>query len=238
MTDHAQNMGLIALIIDGVTHGLAVDGKTFVFLSEGFVPAVQGSVQFYGIDADQDIADNRLTWDDVTFLDTTAAEALPGIVAEAFGPIGDGSISAHPTEAGTGHNGQNRGESMPATLGSARVGDFGKEGRQRLHLLSIKHHFGTSSMVGGLENRLAQQPSGISLQRFDEDLFGERSRRGVSIAGSTKASGLTHVEPVGRLINGPLETLGVHKGLQQYHGMSKSFLPICIKAALAQGQNA
>ncbi len=44
MTDDAQNMGLIPLIIDGVAHGFAVDGKSFVFLSVDFVPTLQGSV--------------------------------------------------------------------------------------------------------------------------------------------------------------------------------------------------
>jgi len=44
MTDDAQNMALIPLIIDGVAHGFAVDGKTFVFLSVGFVPTLQALV--------------------------------------------------------------------------------------------------------------------------------------------------------------------------------------------------
>jgi Na+-transporting NADH:ubiquinone oxidoreductase subunit NqrD len=63
VTDHAEHMGLVPLIIDGVAHGLAVDGKTFVFLSVGFVPMLQGSVQMHGINTDQDIADDGLTWD-------------------------------------------------------------------------------------------------------------------------------------------------------------------------------
>ena len=89
----------------------------------------------------------RFTGDDVTVLGITAAEALPGIFAEAFGPIGDGPVSAHATQAGPGGNGQNRGESMPSPLGSARIGDFGKKGREGLHLLSIEHHFGTSCTI-------------------------------------------------------------------------------------------
>ena len=130
MTDHAQNMGLIDFIIDGIAQGLAVDGKTFIFLSVSFVPTLQGSIQIHGIDPDQDIADDRFTWDDVTVLGKTAAEALPGIFAEASGPIGHGPVSAHSTQASPSYNGQNRGESMPSTLGSARIGDFGKKGRE------------------------------------------------------------------------------------------------------------
>jgi len=37
MTDNAENMDLMPLIIDGVEHGFAVDGKSFVLLSVGFV---------------------------------------------------------------------------------------------------------------------------------------------------------------------------------------------------------
>ena len=80
MTDHAQHMRLIALIIDGVTHGLAVKGKTFIVLRMGLVPSLQGSVQMHGIDTDQNIADDRLTWNDVTLLLIAAAEAPPGVL--------------------------------------------------------------------------------------------------------------------------------------------------------------
>jgi hypothetical protein len=129
MTDDAKHMGSMSLIIDGVAHGFTVNGKTFVFLSVGFVPTLQGSVQIDGIDPDQNIADNRLTWDDVTFIGIAAAEALPGIFTEAFGPISHGPVSAHSTQASPGDNGQNGSEPMPSPLDSTRVGDFGKEGR-------------------------------------------------------------------------------------------------------------
>jgi hypothetical protein len=67
-----------------------------------------------------------------TLLDTTAAEALPGILAEAFGPIGHGLIATQATQAGSGGNRQNRGQSMSPPLGSARIGNLSKKGRQRL----------------------------------------------------------------------------------------------------------
>jgi len=44
MTDDAENMGLMPLFIDGVAHGFAVDGQTFVFWGVGLVPALQGSI--------------------------------------------------------------------------------------------------------------------------------------------------------------------------------------------------
>jgi len=129
MTNDAKHMGSMSLIIDGVAHGLTVNGQTFVFLSVGFVPTLQGSVQIGGIDPDQNIADNRLTWDHVTLFGIAAAEASSGVFTEAFGPIGDGPVSAHSTQASPGGNGQNGSEPMPSPLDSTRVGDFGKKTR-------------------------------------------------------------------------------------------------------------
>ena len=40
MTDCAHDVSLIALIVDGVTHGLSIDGQTFVLLTIGLVPAL------------------------------------------------------------------------------------------------------------------------------------------------------------------------------------------------------
>ena len=60
MTDDAENMGLLPLFIDGIAHGFAVDCQAFVFLSVGLVPALQGSIEMYGIDPDQDIAEDSL----------------------------------------------------------------------------------------------------------------------------------------------------------------------------------
>ena len=45
MTDDAHHMRRLTLLVQGVAHGLAVDGQTFVLSGVGFVPAVQGAVQ-------------------------------------------------------------------------------------------------------------------------------------------------------------------------------------------------
>jgi hypothetical protein len=129
MTDDTENMSLMPLIVNGVAHGFAVDGKTFVFFSVGFVPTLQGSVEMHRIDPDQDITDDVLAWDKVIAVCVAASETLPGLLAKAFGPICDSSVSAHSTQASPRCNGQNRGESMPSALGSAGIGDFGEKGR-------------------------------------------------------------------------------------------------------------
>ena len=140
-------MCLIPLIVDSVAHGLAVEGKTFVMLGIGFVPVLQSSVQMDGIDPDQNITDDVFAGDNIVVVGITAAETLPGIFVEAFGPIGDCPVSAHSTQAGPGGNGQDCGKSMPSPLSSTRIGYFGEKGRKGLHLLSIDHHFGTSCTI-------------------------------------------------------------------------------------------
>lgn len=127
MTDDAHDMGLMTFIIDGVAHGLAVYGEAFVVLPIGSVPALKCAVEMHGIDADEDIPDDVLARDNAAAVFAAAAEALPGLLAKAFGPIRDGLVSAHPAQACPGGNGENRTEAMPSTLGAAGIRDTCKE---------------------------------------------------------------------------------------------------------------
>ena len=65
MAHHTHDVGLISLVIEGVAHGLAVDGQAFVS-ALGVVPLLQGPIQVLGIDADQQIPEDILTGDDET----------------------------------------------------------------------------------------------------------------------------------------------------------------------------
>jgi len=147
VADKTQNVSSLPFIINGIAHGLAVYGKAFVVVGIGLIPVLQGSVKMDGIDPDQDIADNVFAGDTVLAVVIAAPEPPPGILAKAFGPIGDCPVSAHPTQAGPGGNSQDGGESMPSPLRATRIGDIGEKGRERLHLVSIQHHFGTSGTI-------------------------------------------------------------------------------------------
>ncbi len=105
MTDCAHDMGLIALIVDGVTHGFPVNGQRFVVLTIGLVPSLQGTVKMHGVDADQDITDDRQARYDVALVLVPAAETLSSPLSKAFGPIGDGQVAVHPTQGCAGGNG-------------------------------------------------------------------------------------------------------------------------------------
>ena len=91
MTDDAHHMSWVTLRVEGIAHGFAVEGQTFVFPGVGLIPAAQGAVQVRRVDADQHVADDRLAGHDVTTLFATAAEALARFRPETFRPVGDRS---------------------------------------------------------------------------------------------------------------------------------------------------
>ena len=127
MTDDAHDMGLMALLINGIAHCLAVDCETFVLFPVGLVPALQGEIEVEGSYTDKDIADNVLAWNHIAAVFATAAEPLTRLGAEAIGPVRDGLVSAHPTQDCSCCNGQHGGKSMASPLGAAGIGDIGKE---------------------------------------------------------------------------------------------------------------
>ena len=87
MTNCAHDMGLIALIVNGVTHGFSINGQRFVVLTIGLVPALECTVEMHGVDADQYITDGGQTRYDVALVLVSAAEPLSGPLSKAFGPI-------------------------------------------------------------------------------------------------------------------------------------------------------
>ena len=78
MTDDAHDVGLTVLI-NGIAHGLAVYGKTFVSLSIGFIPALDRFIQMDRIDTDEDITDDGLAGNNAAAVILPAAEALSSL---------------------------------------------------------------------------------------------------------------------------------------------------------------
>ena len=105
MTDCAHDVSLIALIVDGVTHGFSINGQRFVVLTIGLVPALQGTVKMHGVHADQYVTDDGQTRYDVALVLVPAAETLSGPLSKAFSPIRDGQVVALPTQGCAGGNG-------------------------------------------------------------------------------------------------------------------------------------
>jgi len=61
MADDAENMGLTGVLVDGITHGLTIDGQALVIGALLCVPALQGTIQMHRIDSSEHIADDGST---------------------------------------------------------------------------------------------------------------------------------------------------------------------------------
>ncbi len=237
MTDDTHHMGWTAFFIEGVAHGLAVDGEAFILPGVGFVPALQGAVQVRGFDADQHIADDRLTGHDVTALFATAAEALARLLPQTLRPVGDRPVAAHAAQDGPGGDAQHGGQAMAPALGTARIGNLPEKRGQGLHLRGGEHDFGTSALIRGRKNGLGQQPAGIGLQGLDEDHLGRLRRGRVPEPGAAKPARVPHIDPVRRSINGPPKAQRVDESFQQEHAMPEGSFPVARQTPLADRQN-
>jgi hypothetical protein len=56
MTDSAHNVNLMALLVNGIAHCLAINGQSLVLFAMDLIPMLQGAVQFHGINADKHIS--------------------------------------------------------------------------------------------------------------------------------------------------------------------------------------
>ena len=147
MADNAHDVGLIALIVNGVAHGFAIDGQALVAAGVDAVPFLQGVVEACRIDPDEHIADDRQTRHAVVAVSVAALEAPACFLSEAVGPIGDGLVAAHATQGCCGGDGQNGCQTMASALGASRIGDVGEKSGQRLHVLSRQHDFRISCLI-------------------------------------------------------------------------------------------
>src|SRR5437016_8752764 len=127
MTDDAHHMSLLTLLIQGVAHGLAVDGQTLISRAIDFVPALQGLVQLRGRDADQHMAQAVLSGHDITTLFAPPAKALSRFLPQALRPIRDGLVTAHPAQHGPRGDPQHHGQTMAPPLGPAGIGNLRKK---------------------------------------------------------------------------------------------------------------
>lgn len=172
MADNAHDMGLMALIIDGVAHGFAIDGQALVAAGVDAVPFLQGSVEMDRIDADEHITDDRQARHAVMAVFVSASETPARFLSEAFGPIGEALVAAHAAQSCRGSNGQDRIEAMAPALGATWIGDVGEKAGQRMHVLSRQHDFGPSCLIKWWQHGSGQKRLRIGAQRFDENHFG------------------------------------------------------------------
>ncbi len=84
MADNPQNVGLPTLLVDGIAHGLAVDGEGFVAGGVAGVPGLQGAVHVVGVDAGQHLANDGAAGNEVVAVAVTATKARSRFLAQSF----------------------------------------------------------------------------------------------------------------------------------------------------------
>ncbi len=98
MADRAEDVGLLALWVQGVAHGLAINGEAGVLVAINLIPCLECLIQLPRIDTDQQVAEHRQAGHLITAFFSAATGPLPGLLAEAFGPIRDGLVAPHPAQ--------------------------------------------------------------------------------------------------------------------------------------------
>jgi len=135
MSDNAEDVGLALLAVEGIAHGLAIDGQALVVVGHLRVPALQGAVQGRGVDTREHVTDAGAAGHLVAAVTVAATKTRAGLLAEILGPSGDGLVTARTAEYRGGGNRQHHRQGMPASLATTRVGDPGEEGGKRTHVL-------------------------------------------------------------------------------------------------------
>ena len=87
MTDYTHDVDLKTFFINGIAHGLAVDGQTLILLAIGLVPVLKRAVQVHRVNADKDISNDVEAGDEVATVFAAAVETLSGLLAKSIRPI-------------------------------------------------------------------------------------------------------------------------------------------------------
>ena len=187
--------------IDGVAHGLAVDGDGGGGAAAGGVEAPQGAVELVGVDAHQDVADDVLAGHLVAAAAVPAAEPLAGARRQVGGPFGHGLVAARAAQRGAGGDGEHHRQRMAPALAAARVVDVGEVVGQGTHGVGGDHGLRASVAVDGVERGPGQARPRVGDQGADENQL-RRGRGGaVAAAHAAEAARAPDAGPVRRAVH-------------------------------------
>ena len=223
--------------VDGVAHGLAVNGNGLVVDAAVGVEALQGEVELGGVDAHQDVADDVLAGRLVATAAAPAAEPLTGARGQVLGPLGHGLVAARPAQRGAGGEGEHDRQRVAPALAAAGVVDVGEVVGQGTHGVGGEHGFRASVAVDGIERGARQALARVGNQGADEDQLG--SARGVAVAAAhaPKAARAPDAGPVRGAVHRAAEARRVDERLQQQQRMAEARRPVRRQAAPAQRQH-
>ena len=75
VADDAHDVNLSAIVVNGITHGFAVDGQAFVGCAVLGIPLLERSIQFYGIDSNQYVTYGAFAGDTVFSVTVVTAKS-------------------------------------------------------------------------------------------------------------------------------------------------------------------
>ena len=231
-----RSVGLGLVPVDGVAHGLAVDGDGLAAVAAFGVEALQGAVELVGVDAHEDVADDELAGHLVAAAAVPAAEPLAGARGQVRGPLGHGLVAARAAQRRAGGDGEHDGQRVAAALAASRVVDVGEEVGQGTHGVGGDHGFRTSVPVGGNEFGAGQARPRAANQGAHEHQLGRGRRRAVAAAHAAEAARAPAARPVRGPVHRAAVARRVDERLQQQQRMPEARRPVAGQATLAQRQ--
>jgi len=223
--------------VDGVAHGLAVDGDGVVGAAVRGVEALQGAVELVRVDAHQDVADDELAGHLVAASAVPAAEPLAGARRQVGGPLGHGLVAARAAQRGAGGDGEHDGQRVAAALAAARVVDVGEELGQGTHGVGGDHGLRTSVSVGGEQFGAGQARPRAADQGTHEHQLGAVRGGAVAAAHPAEAARTPDARPVRGAVHRAAVARRVDERLQQQQRMPEARRPVPGQAPLAQCQH-
>ena len=228
--------GLFLVRVDGVSHGLAVDGDGVVGAGVVGVEALQGAVELVRVDAHQHVADDELAGHLVAATAVPAAEPLAGARGQVLGPLGHGLVAARAAQRRAGGEGEHDGQRVAAALATARVVDVGEEVGQGTHGVGGDHGFRTSVSVGGNQFGAGQARPCAGNQGAHEHELGRGRHRTVAAAHAAEAERAPDARPVRGPVHRAAVARRVDERLQQQQRMPEARRPVVGQAPPAQRQ--
>ncbi len=212
MGDGTEDMSLVARVLRGPPHGLAINGDARILPSEGGQPPAEQVVDFTGIDGIDKPVEGAAAGDDVASPSLATAQPPSHRLRDMLGPVRDGFRAAGTAQGGTEHDRGEGTSGMPLSLQTPGIGQLPHIGQEGVRLFGIQSHLRRVSFLIGLrEHRVCQDGSGVGMQTPDQDAFGAVMLNILCI-GLAKPSGQPELVPAGRSIAGSVEAGRIDKG--------------------------
>ena len=226
MGNGTEDMGLLARVLRGPSHGLAINGDARILLSEGGQPPAEQVVDFTGVDSRDKSVEGAAAGDEVASLSLATAQSLAHRLREMLCPVRDGFIAAGPAHGGTEHDGGESASGVPLPLHTAWIGERHHKGQEGVCLCGIQSHLrGVSFLIELSQHRVRQDGSGVRMQAPDQEAFRAAMLHILRI-GLAKPAGQPELVPAGGFIAGPVKTGRIDEGFDEKQGVAVALVPI------------